>query len=225
MKYVFCIDNQEEDLKKIQIGEIEKFTENENVLIIALDKTKQKETILNYLSELDDEYIVFVPDNNLLVEKINYVNIKKLTEDCVNNELYYCRLTEMGNIDCVADKNSEIHPDKSSIFFKCPYIFKTDKLKQIISTCLDGEMFWISIDLSEVAGSFVYKNKLDEDTPQSLYSSVPTLINVIDHNKKWAANFIDFNKKILRDKIAEYNIDIEQRNGKPLSGEFANDMG
>jgi|TARA_B100000085_G_scaffold268179_1_gene278426 hypothetical protein len=225
MKYVFCIDNQEEDLKKIQIGEIEKFTENENVLIIPLDKTKQKETILNYLSELDDEYIVFVPNNNLLVEKIDDSKVNYLKQDCIKNQLSYCRLTEMGNINSVADKNSEIHPDKSSIFFKCPYIFKTDKLKQIISTSLDGEMFWISMDLSEAAGSFVYKNKLDEDTPQSLYSCVPTLINVIDQNKKWAVNFIDFNKKVLRDKIAEYNIDIEQRNGKPLSGEFANDMG
>jgi len=224
MKYVFCIDNKEEDLKKIQIGEIEKFTENENVLVIPLDENNQKETILNFLSDLDDEYIVFVPNNNLLIDKIDDSKIEKLKQDCIKHQLFYCRLTQMGNNE-VIDKASEIHTDTSSRLFKCPYIFKTEKLKEIISSSSEGQMFWINIDISGVAGSFVYKNKLDEDVPQSLYSAVPTLIHVIDHNKKWSVNFIDFNKKILRNKMTEYNIDIDQRNGKPLSGEFINDMG
>jgi len=213
MKYLFCID-EDKDLQRMQMGQIESLTEDsDSVVTVSVGKHNQKEQILEALSTIEDEYIVFVPTNNLLVDKINYKKIEDLATYCKNNDFDYCRLRRLGASKINTD--SDIHVDTCAIFFLCPHVIKKDKMEQIVSkVSRNGPMFWLSLETTDLDGCFYFTFK-DQDNHKGFSYWVPsimhTLTEIIDHNEKWSTAYINFNKKILSTKIAEYNIDMEDR--------------
>jgi hypothetical protein len=212
MKYIFCID---EEIKDIQEGEINSIVDKQyvDILKIFVEKNSQKQTILEALGCIEeDEYIVFIPNNNLVISHPHYKDIVNIANLCKDQDIDYCRLKRIG-LNGKTKQGEQLHKDDSKIFFQCPYIIKCSVLRKIISIPNDGPMFWKSLETGNFSGIFYYDRASNHIDGFSYPVPVVfhTLTEILTDDGKWSSSYINFNKKILKSKIEEYNIDIEDR--------------
>lgn len=226
MKYLFCLDSQA-DLRKMEEGQIDALATGEGIEIFKLvvDEENQQETILNYLENFnDDEYIVFVPTKNLLVSQVRHKSVEKLIGKCVDIDADYCRIRRISSNQRLRENSTE-HVDSSDIFYLCPHIFKVSALKDSVGRVASGKMFWYSLETKDLKGIYHFSSKENSETAQEFSYFVPhifhTLTEIVTIDGRWSSAYLDFNKKILRDKIAEYNLNVEERgsdNYKTING-------
>jgi len=216
MKYLFCIDSAE-DLRTMQEGEIDSHATAEGVDILKLvvDDNDQQQTILNYLEDFDDdEYIVFVPTKNLLVEKVRHVAVAKLVNKCKDIEADYCRIRRISSNQKLRNASTE-HVDSSDIFYLCPHIIKVSALRTVVSRVASGSMFWCSLETKDLKGIYYFDEKENVSTMSSFSYYVPHIFHsqmeIVNNDGKWSSSLMDFNKKILEAKITEYNLDVADR--------------
>ena len=89
-------------------------------------------------------------------------------------------------------------------------LIKTSNRKlQVWRSVLDGNAFIPSRRL------FYFSQQEYEATSKDYTYFVPkimhTMVDVLDHEGKWSDSYIDYNNKLLATKIAEYNINMEDR--------------
>jgi hypothetical protein len=222
MKYIFCID-EDKDLYDMETGEINKFCSSSETYYAVVNKENQREEILNSIETFDDdEFVVFVPHNNLLIEPVQDGKLEKLKNECVNAGADYCRLRRISSNKKFRDKQAEIHKDPSDIFYLAPHIIKVSALRKAVDRVKSGEMFWLSLETMGLKGIFYYSHSdflVDKNT-FTFFPCKPlnTLTAITTLDGKWSNTYINSNKKILKAKISEYNIDIEDRGVEALQG-------
>lgn len=216
MKILFCLDD-EEDLRTIQTGQLQKLVPEEELITPIISKDNPKQDLLDCLSNIEDEYIVFVPIGNVLLEPPNTKEINNVIDKCKNENHDYARLRRVGAAKPTRPIRDNVwHKDEGAILFLVPHVFRTETLKNIINKVRlpQPEMFWLSLETSRHQGIFYYKPS-DQGKELKYSYWVPkifhTISAVLDQNGKWDNSYINFNEKPLQKLFTEYNIDVQQR--------------
>ena len=220
MRYFFCNDS-DSDIKAIQDGQIEKLIDKSNIIhFLYIDVNNSiKDYLLEKLNfwslEVDEEeYVMFVPSNNILLEKPNEKEINSIVKICKESGLDYCKLRKT-SVRSKARGEGIVFKDESNIFFSCPYIIKYKVLKEIISryNMTDNFMFWKSLETTGFNGIYYYDKKKDlrVDYSYIVPSIFHTISDVITDDRKWSSSYVNSNKNILNTLTSEYNINIEER--------------
>ena len=221
MRYIFCLET-EEDIKKIQDGQIDKFITKNKLANhrFYLDKEESiKDQLLRNFKTADldiddDEYVIFVPANNILIEEPDHQSLYTLLKACKESDADYCKLRKT-SIKSRASENVIYHKDEANIFSECPYLIKYKVLKEIISNSRfeNWQMFWRSLETGGFSGLYYYNRAKDHRLDYSYI--VPSVFHTISHvimdNGMWSSSYINYNNNSLGSLIAEYNIDIEER--------------
>jgi len=220
MKTIFCTVKQETDLNKIIVGQAEKLCSDYSV--IKVDAENNQETLVDALADIEDEYVLFVPINNMLVEQPDVKALNKLVEVARKHELDYIVLRRIGIHKAKEfDKELNLWESTSNLFFLVPHIFKTEALKGIVSRVKTANMlYWLSLETTGYTGAYYFNPKDQPDGRLSYWRSgvFHTLSEVFTPLGQWHENYIKHNNQYLKKLLSEYNIDVETRGVGSIGG-------
>lgn len=205
MRFVFYPnDNELDDINK---GQVEKYLQGHEVVFAVPSENEQ--------------FVVFVPPNNLLKDPPQVEVLSSIIEYCFDHEIEYVRLKKI-NIynDEVLNEDLNLFKDTNNIFFPVPHIIKEKNIHHIIANAHGpSQLLWHSLETQNKVGSYYFSIKEQGKNFRSFQAKpFNSISDVLTPFGNWTENHMVFEDSGLTSLLREYNIDITSRGVGSIGG-------